>query len=117
MAWIPRSLFAGFWAVTLNAAKGLTVLAEETATRGGLFDQGETAMHTVYTDILGIATMAVVVCATVCLFLMYFSKNGRTVDESRAWLKRIVVCWLALMLMGAIATYFQSIVAQNDFQI
>lgn len=99
----------------------LTVFAEEetaaAATTGGLFEQAETAMHTVYTDILGIATMAAVVCAAVCLFLMYFSKNGRTVDESRAWLKRIVVCWIALMLLGAIATYFQGIVAENDFAI
>ena len=117
MVWMPRSLFAGFWAVTLHAAVKMTAWAGEASASGGLFEQAETAMHTVYMDILGIATMAAVVCATVCLFLMYFSKNGRTVDESRAWLKRIIVCWIALMLMGAIATYFQSIVAQNDFQI
>ena len=67
--------------------------------------------------LLGIATMAAVVCAAVCLFLMYFSRNGRTVDESRSWLKRIVVCWITLMLLGAIATYFQGVVAENQYQV
>lgn len=84
-AWIPRFSFAGFVAVTAAAAVRTVAFAAETAqATGGLFEQAETAMHTVYTDILGIATMAAVVCAAVCLFLMYFSKNGRTVDESRA---------------------------------
>ena len=64
-------------------------------------------MQTVYTDVAGIATVAAVVCAAVCLFLMNFSKSGRTVDESRSWLKRIVVCWAALMTLGAIVTYLE----------
>lgn len=115
--WIPRFSFTGFVATVSAAVMRMVVFAEESQASGGLFEQAETAMHTVYTDIPGIATMAAVVCAAVCLFLMYFSKNGRTVDESRAWLKRIVVCWIALMLLGAIATYFQGIVAENDFEI
>ena len=66
-------------------------------------------MQTVYTDVAGIATVAAVVCAAVCLFLMNFSKSGRTVDESRSWLKRIVVCWAALMTLGAIVTYLEKL--------
>ena len=69
--------------------------------------QQKIAMQTVYTDVAGIATVAAVVCAAVCLFLMNFSKSGRTVDESRSWLKRIVVCWAALMTLGAIVTYLE----------
>ncbi|MFR2213400.1 MAG: hypothetical protein ACLS61_06040 [Ruminococcus sp.] len=42
------------------------------------------------TDVAGIATVAAVVCAAVCLFLMNFSKSGRTVDESRSWLKGLL---------------------------
>ena len=61
------------------------------------------------------ATVAAVVCAAVCLFLMNFSKSGRTVDESRSWLKRIIICWAALMTMGAIVTYFESIIPQSIF--
>lgn len=119
---MPRFLFAAFWARIGAAMAGVgnalgMVMAEEAQGGGSLFEQAESAMHTVYTDILGIATMAAVVCAAVCLFLMYFSRNGRTVDESRSWLKRIVVCWITLMLLGAIATYFQGVVAENQYQV
>lgn len=68
-----------------------------------------------HTDVAGIATVAAVVCAAVCLFLMNFSKSGRTVDESRSWLKRIVVCWAALMTLGAIVTYLEKIIPKSMF--
>ena len=47
--------------------------------------------------------------------LMNFSKSGRTVDESRSWLKRIVVCWAALMTLGAIVTYLEKIIPKSMF--
>lgn len=93
----------------------MTVFAGETDVGGNIFDMAKTAMQKVYNDVVGIATMAAVVCAAVCLFLMYFSKNGRTVDESRAWLKRIIVCWAVLMTLGAIANYFEVLVPQSNF--
>ena len=68
-----------------------------------------------YTDVAGLATVAAVVCAAVCLFLMNFSRSGKTVDESRAWLKRIIVCWAALMTLGAIVTYMESVIPQSMF--
>ena len=55
------------------------------------------------------------IAAAVCLFLMNFSKSGRTVDESRSWLKRIVVCWAALMTLGAIVTYLEKIIPKSMF--
>lgn len=80
-----------------------------------IFDTAKTAMQQVYTDVAGIATVGAVVCAAVCLFLMNFSKSGKTVDESRAWLKRIIICWAALMTLGAIVTYMESIIPQSMF--
>ena len=44
-------------------------------------------MQDVYTQILAISTIAAIVTASVALLLMNFSRSGRTVDESRAWLK------------------------------
>ena len=80
-----------------------------------IFDTAKSAMQQVYADVAGIATVAAVVCAAVCLFLMNFSKSGKTVDESRAWLKRIIICWAAIMTLGAIVAYFQSIIPQSMF--
>ena len=46
---------------------------------------------------------------------MNFSKSGKTVDESRMWLKRIIVCWAAIMTLGAIVTYMQDIIPEQKF--
>ena len=59
-------------------------------------------MQDVYTQILSISTIAAVVTAAVALLLMNFSRSGRTVDESRAWLKRIIITWAILNSLGFI---------------
>ncbi|MEE0096315.1 MAG: fimbrial protein, partial [Oscillospiraceae bacterium] len=41
----------------------------------------------------------------IALLLMNFSKSGKTVDESRAWLKRIVITWAVLNSLGWIMAY------------
>ena len=49
--------------------------------------------------------IAAVVTASVALLLMNFSKSGRTVDESRSWLKRIIITWAILNGLGFIMAY------------
>lgn len=85
---IPRIFFMSYLGINVIALTGIPVYASD------IFATAKNAMQTVYTDVAGIATVAAVVCAAVCLFLMNFSKSGRTVDESRSWLKRIVCCML-----------------------
>ncbi len=62
-------------------------------------------MKDVYNQVVTISTIAAVVTAAVALLLMNFSKNSRTVDESRAWLKRIIVSWAILNGLGFIMAY------------
>ncbi len=93
----------------------MTALACQTVYGADIFDTAKSAMQQVYTDVAGLATVGAVVCAAVCLFLMNFSKSGKTVDESRGWLKRIIICWAALMTLGAIVTYMEKIIPQSSF--
>ena len=101
---IPRIFFMSYLGINVIALTGIPVYASD------IFATAKNAMQTVYTDVAGIATVA-----AVCLFLMNFSKSGRTVDESRSWLKRIVVCWAALMTLGAIVTYLEKIIPKSMF--
>lgn len=107
--WLPCLAGQGyiFW--------GMNVLMCQTAYAADIFDIAKDAMQKVYSDVAGLATVGAVVCAAICLFLMNFSKSGKTVDESRAWLKRIVVCWAVLMTLGAIVTYMEAIIPQQSF--
>ena len=67
--------------------------------------KAEAIMKDVYGKILGISTIAAIVTASVALLLMNFSKSGKTVDESRAWLKRIAISWVILNSLGFILAY------------
>lgn len=94
---------------------GMNAMMVRTAYAADIFEIAKNAMQKVYSDVAGLATVGAVVCAAICLFLMNFSKSGKTVDESRAWLKRIVVCWAVLMTLGAIVTYMEAIIPQQSF--
>ena len=78
----------------------------ETATPT-LWDKAKTIMQDVYNKILGISTIA--------LLLMNFSKNDRTVGESRAWLKRIIVSWALLNGLGFIMSYITPFFADGKW--
>ncbi len=106
---IPR-ITAKLYGVWLAA-----ILMCQTVYADDIFEVAKDAMQKVYTDVAGLATVGAVVCAAVCLFLMNFSKSGKTVDESRAWLKRIIVCWIALMTLGAIVTYMEALIPKSTF--
>ncbi len=62
-------------------------------------------MKDVYGQIVAISTVAGIVTASIALLMMNFSKSGRTVDEARAWLKRIVITWAIINGLGFIMAY------------
>ena len=70
-----------------------------------MWSQAEAIMKDVYGKILGISTIAAIVTASIALLLMNFSKSGKTVDESRAWLHRIAISWVVLNGLGFILAY------------
>lgn len=70
-----------------------------------IWDKASEIMKDVYNQIVLISTIAAVVTASVALLMMNFSKSGKTVDESRAWLKRIVITWAILNGLGFIMAY------------
>lgn len=70
-----------------------------------IFERAQTLMNKLYVDIAGIATVSAGIAGAVCLFLCLFSKNQKAVDEARSWGKRIVICYLAIMMMGSILYY------------
>lgn len=76
-----------------------------TTTTTTIWTKANEIMKDVYSQVLLISTIAAVVTASVALLLMNFSRSGRTVDESRAWLKRIVITWCILNGLGFIMAY------------
>ena len=94
-----KYLYAGFLMFTLIACNVQPVMAAT------IWDKASEIMKDVYNQIILISTIAAVVTASVALLLMNFSKSGKTVDESRAWLKRIIITWAILNGLGFIMAY------------
>ena len=83
----------------------LSVFLVQPASAATIWEKASEIMQDVYKQILTISTIAAIVTASVALLMMNFSRSGRTVDESRAWLKRIVITWAVLNGLGFIMSY------------
>lgn len=81
-----------------------------------MWSKAQTIMQDVYGEIVGISTVAAVVTSAVALLLMNFSKSGRTVDESRTWLKRIVITWIVLNGLGFIVAYITPFLSGGEWK-
>ena len=97
---VGRGLYTAFLIPTMLSMISTRAFAADT-----IWTKASAIMQDVYTQILGISTIAAVVTAAVALLLMNFSRSGRTVDESRAWLKRIIITWAILNSLGFIMAY------------
>ena len=89
----------------LTAFAYMFILQTDQVFATDMWTKAETIMKDVYGKILGISTIAAIVTASIALLLMNFSKSGKTVDESRAWLKRIAISWVILNGLGFILAY------------
>ena len=92
-------------AVFMMSMLTVTCFAAGTGGTTDMWTKASEIMKDVYGKVIGISTIAAVVTAAVALLLMNFSKNGKTVDESRAWLKRIIISWAILNGLGFIMAY------------
>lgn len=97
---LPRILYMAYLVLCLCPCLCLQAAAADT-----IWSKASEIMQDVYTQILGISTIAAIVTAAVALLMMNFSRSGRTVDESRSWLKRIIITWVVLNGLGFIMAY------------
>ena len=72
-------------------------------------------MRDVYGQIVGISTIVAVTVAAIALVVRMVSRNQRAVDEATAWLKRIVITWLVLNMLGFIVAYLQPLIAGGTY--
>lgn len=107
---VGQILFTGFLATTLLVGQMMPVYATTT-----IWDKANEIMKDVYNQILLISTIAAIVTASIALLMMNFSRSGKTVDESRAWLKRIAITWAILNGLGFIMAYITPFFADGKW--
>ena len=94
-----RWLFAGFLSASLMP------LLSRPAYATTIWTKASEVMKDVYTQILGISTIAAVVTAAVALLMINFGHTDRSTQEARSWLKRIIITWMILNSLGFIMAY------------
>ena len=105
-----RTLYMAF---ALTSA--MPLMSQSTFAADTIWTKASAIMQDVYTQIVAISTIAAIVTASVALLLMNFSRSGRTVDESRAWLKRICITWAILNGLGFIMAYVTPLFAGGQW--
>ncbi len=80
-----------------------------------IWTKASAIMKDVYLKIAGISTVAAVVTASIALLLMNFSHSGKTVDESRSWLKRICITWAVINSLNFIMAYVTPLFAGGQW--
>lgn len=97
-------------ALSVSMMTALMMATPVSASTGGtgatdIWSWLDTALNDVYSKFLGISTIAACVAASICLIMMNFSTDDRAVSTSRAWLKRILISWVILNVLGFIMVY------------
>ena len=95
----------GRWLYAAWLGVSISPLLIQPASATTIWEKATEIMKDVYQQILLISTIAAIVTASVALLMMNFSRSGRTVEESRAWLKRIAITWAILNGLGFIMAY------------
>ena len=108
-----RSLQTAYWSLVAVAAALIVSIAPVLADT--IWDRFSTIMRDVYGQIVGISTIVAVTVAAIALVVRMVSRNQRAVDEATAWLKRIVITWLILNMLGFIVAYLQPLIAGGSY--
>ena len=101
----PPRKSPGRWLYAAWLGVSVLPLLIQPASATTIWEKATEIMKDVYQQILLISTIAAIVTASVALLMMNFSRSGRTVEESRAWLKRIAITWAILNGLGFIMAY------------
>ena len=108
-----RRVQTAYW--SLVAAVSALVVSVSPVFADTIWDRFSTIMRDVYGQIVGISTIVAVTVAAIALVVRMVSRNQRAVDEATAWLKRIVITWLILNMLGFIVAYLQPLIAGGTY--
>ena len=97
---VPKLLYGAFL-VSVMAC----LLAVPAYAATDVWTKASEIMQDVYSQIVLISTIAAIVTAATALLMTNFARNDRSVNESRAWLKRICISWAILNSLGFIMAY------------
>ncbi len=108
-----RRLQTAYWSMVAVAAALIVSISPVLADT--IWDRFSSIMRDIYGQIVGISTIVAVTTAAIALIVRMVSRNQRAVDEATAWVKRVVITWLVLNMLGFIVAYLQPLIAGGSY--
>ena len=108
-----RNLQTVYWSLVAAVSAALVSISPVFADT--IWQRFSSIMKDIYGQIVGISTIVAVTVAAIALVVRMVSRNQRAVDEATAWLKRIVITWLILNMLGFIVAYLQPLIAGGNY--
>lgn len=108
-----RRLQTAYWSMVAVAAALIVSISPVLADT--IWDRFSSIMRDIYGQIVGISTIVAVTTAAIALIVRMVSRNQRAVDEATAWVKRVVITWLILNMLGFIVAYLQPLIAGGSY--
>lgn len=84
---------------------------------GGAVDVGKNMIFSVYLAIVTISTVSAAVGIGIAALMMFYSPDQRSVDSSKAWIKRIIIAWIIINGAGLLFTTLTSMFGQYNLTI
>ncbi len=100
-----KAYYAGLGVLAATA-----VATAPTMAISAIFSKISDSLKEVYDEVFGISSVLGITLIAVCLIIRMASKNQRSVEEATSWIKRIIITWLILNLLGMFLTYAQDLV-------
>lgn len=93
----------------------MLLTAQPAAAADTMWTRFSTIIADVYGQLVGISTIVGVTAAAVALLVRMISRNERAVAEATSWLKRIVVTWIVLNMLGFAVAYLQPLIQGGQY--
>lgn len=99
----------------VSACYMMLLTAQPAAAADTMWTRFSTIIADVYGQLVGISTIVGVTAAAVALLVRMISRNERAVAEATSWLKRIVVTWIVLNMLGFAVAYLQPLIQGGQY--
>ena len=93
----------------------ITILPLAAASSTDIWQWAGSTMNDVYQKFVGLSTIAAALAIAICVLWRIFSANPRSVEICNSWIKRVVISWLVINVLGLIVNYAQEKVGKGSY--
>lgn len=113
---LPKAYTATLMAFVMVVYSAQATHAATSLATFDMFDKVKEVMGSLYTAILAISTGAALLITLIALLFRMFATNPRTIETATMWIKRVIVTWIFINVLGFIFTFLKDLTSDGAAQ-